>query len=232
MAIKYYLQSNPITPDPNDQSARVQATGVLNNVDIIKRMLKRGTTVTEADAQAVVTLYMQEMIDAISEGYSVNTDLVNVRPSIQGVFTSVNDNFDKSRHTVRASITAGSTLFDKMLAANVEKIQSTIVSPDIIDFKDIKTNSSTQASKGGIGVITGSELKFNAGNIAEGIFFVENTTNTETKVTEIAQKTEGKLMFIIPASLAAGTYKIEVRKAYTAAKTIRLDAFDNLLTVV
>ena len=68
-------------------------------------------------------------------------------------------------------------------------------------------------------------------NAAEGIFFVNTATNAETQVTDIAIRTEGKLMFMIPASLVAGTYKVEVRKAYTQAKTIRSDAFETILTV-
>jgi hypothetical protein len=223
---------NPVTPDPNNQSARVESTGTLNNADIIKRMMKRGSTVTEPDANAVILLYNQEVIDALSEGYSVNTDIFNARASVQGVFNNINDNFDASRHTVRASISAGNVLFSKMLSANVEKVSTSIVSPDIIDFNDLKTNTNSQATKGGIGTITGSELKFDNTNVNEGIFFVNTTSNAETKVTDVAIRTEGKLMFIIPTSLVAGTYTVEVRKAYTNAKTIRVDAFDNLLTVV
>jgi len=231
MAIKYYLQPNPITPDPNDQSARVQATGVLTTADIIKRILKRGTTVTEADANAAILLYNHEIMDAVAEGYSVNTDIANIRPSIQGVFANVNDSFDASRHTVRASITAGNALFTKMLAASVEKVKSSVISPSIVEFIDNRTNTNTQATKGSIGTITGSELKYDPTNALEGIFFINEATSTETKVTDVATRTEGKLLFVIPASLAAGTYKLEVRKAYTAAKAIRSDVFTNLLTI-
>lgn len=119
-----------------------------------------------------------------------------------------------------------------METATVEKVGSTVISPDIVDFFDLKTNTSTKATKGGIGTITGSELKFDATNAAEGIYFINTSTNAETKVADIAIRTEGKLMFIIPTILVAGTYKIEVRKAYTNAKTIRVDAFDSLLDVV
>jgi hypothetical protein len=81
-------------------------------------------------------------------------------------------------------------------------------------------------------VIIGSELKFNTANVAEGIFFVNVATNAETKVTEVAQRTEGKLMFMIPSTLVAGTYYVEVRKAYTSSNSIRSDAFETNLTVV
>lgn len=231
MPIKYYLQPNPVTPDPNDQMARVLPTAILTINDIIKRVLKRGTTVTEADATAVLLLAFEEMSDAVAEGNHVNTDLVNLRPSIQGVFTNVNDSYDSSRHTLRASVSAGLQLSTKVSQSRVEKTDGSVISPDIIDFTDVRTSTSTQASPGGIGTISGSELKFNPANAAEGIFFINTATNAETKATEIAQRTEGKLMFSIPAALVAGTYRLEVRRAYTNAATIRSDAYDQLITV-
>ena len=119
-----------------------------------------------------------------------------------------------------------------MKTSTVEKLSSSIVSPNIVDFIDVRTTTHTQASKGGIAIITGSELKFNPANAAEGIFFVTITTNAEFKATEIAQRTESKLMFMIPTTLIAGTYYVEVRKAYTNANSIRSDAFETNLTVV
>ena len=232
MSIKYYLQPNHITPDPNDQTGRVQPNNTLGVDEIVKRIVKRGTTLTETDVRAVLRLSFEEIADAVSEGNNVNLPLLNARPSIQGVFTDINDTFDVSRHTVKASLSAGLLLFNKMKTATVEKMGSSIVSPDIVDFTDVRTSTHSKASKGGIGIITGSELKFNTANVAEGIFFVNIATNAETKSTEIAQRTEGKLMFMIPNTLVAGTYYVEVRKAYTNAVSIRSDAFEQNLTVV
>jgi hypothetical protein len=232
MSIRYYLQPNPITPDPNDQKARVQPNSTLGIDDIVKRIVKRGTTLTETDVRAVLRLSFDEIADAVAEGNNVNLPLVNIKPSIQGVFANVNDSYDDSRHTIRASVSAGIGLQQKMGTATVEKIGSSIVSPDIVDFSDVRTNTHTQASKNGIGIITGSELKFNPANAEEGIFFVNNATNAETKVTEVALRTEGKLMFMIPNTLVAGSYYVEVRKAYTSSNAIRSDAFEQNLTVV
>lgn len=232
MTVKYYLQPNHITPDPNDQTARVATNSVLGIDDLVKRIVKRGTTLTETDIRAVLRLSFEEAADCVAEGNAINLPLMNIRPSIQGVFTDVNDSFDASRHTLRASVSAGILLSEKMKTATVEKVSNSIVSPDIVDFTDVKTSTHTKASKGGIGIITGSELKFNTANATEGIFFVNIATNAETKVTDVAQRTEGKLMFLIPATLVAGTYYVEVRKAYTNANSIRSDAFETNLTVV
>ena len=230
--MKYYLKPNYISPNPNDQAARVQPKNTFGLDEIVKRIVKRGTTLTETDIRAVLLLAFEEIADTVSEGNNIVLPLFNIRPTIQGIFTDINDSFDASRHSIKASLTAGIILNEKMKKATVEKIATSIISPDIIDFTDVRTSSHTQASKGGIAIITGRELKFNPANAEEGIFFVNTATKAVTKATEIAQRTESKLMFMIPDSLIAGTYYVEVRKAYTNAKSIRSDAYETNLIVV
>ncbi len=232
MSIKYYLKPNYISSNPNDQAARVQAKNTFGIDEIVKRIVKRGTTLTETDIRAVLLLAFEEIADAVSEGNNIVLPLFNIRPTIQGIFTDMNDSFDASRHRMKASLTAGFILNKKMKSATVEKIATSIISPDIIDFTDVRTNTHNQASKGGIAIITGSELKYNPTNADEGIYFLNTATNAETKATEIAQRTESKLMFMIPDTLVAGIYYVEVRKAYTNAKSIRSDAYETNLIVV
>lgn len=214
MAIKYYLQPNPITPDPNDQSARVVTSKVLGTDEIVSEMLRRGSTITEADIRAVLNVFYKVTIDEVVEGNSVNLPICNVRPGITGVFNSATDNYDRSRHTVKASISAGNELFTKILAAPVEKVLLPMPSPTLLEYTDVNTSSvNSKLTAGGIGALVGEELKFNPSNALEGIFFVSTADKKETKVTVLATRTEGKLMFSVPA-LPAGSYYLEVRKGY------------------
>jgi hypothetical protein len=75
MPIKYYLQPNPVTPDPNDQSARVLPNASLTLEDIIAKMMLRGTTVTEADTRAVLNLFFDVVSDEVADGNFVNLPL-------------------------------------------------------------------------------------------------------------------------------------------------------------
>ena len=214
MAIKYYLQPNPITPDPNDQSARVISNQVHDVTSITKEMLKRGSTITEADISAVLNVFFDVVTDEVAEGNSVNLPLVNIRPGINGVFASLTDSFDISRHIKKATLSAGLKLSQKMETAAVEKINQPIAAPVLIEFTNINTQTvNSILTPGGIGQIVGEELKFNPANVAEGVFFV-SATGTATKVTVLASRTEGKLVFSIPTGLTAGNYTLEVRKGY------------------
>jgi hypothetical protein len=220
MSIKFFLQPNPITPDPNDQSARVISNQVHDQESIIKEMLRRGSTITDADARAVLKVFYEVVSDEVAEGNNVNLPLVNIKPSINGVFSNATDTFDPSRHIKRASVSAGTLLTQKLNDAKVEKTIQAQTAPAIIQFTDVNTQTTNSIlTPGGIGQIVGEELKFNPANIAEGIYFVA-TDGTAIKVVIIASRTEGKLVFSIPATLAAGIYTLEVRKGYGTTNVV------------
>jgi hypothetical protein len=231
MAIKYYLQPNPVTPDPNDHSARVQSNKVHDLESITKEMLKRGSTVTEADILAVLKVFFDVVTDEVAEGNNVNLPLVNLRPGVNGVFTSAADSFDPSRHITKANLSAGILLSQKMRSPQVEKVIFATATPVLIEFTDINTqNTNSILTSGGIGQIVGEELKFDPTNAAEGIYFVASN-GTATKVIVVASRTEGKLMFSIP-TLAVGTYTLEVRKGYgTTTPTVRTGILQDALVI-
>lgn len=189
MAIKYYLQPNPITLDPNDQSARVVSNKVHDTDSITKEMLKRGSTITEADIRAVLNVFFTVVTDEVADGNSVNLPLVNIRAGVTGVFTSITDSFDASRHIKKANLSAGTELIRKMNEARVEKINVPTAAPALIAFTDVNSQTTNSIlTPGGIGQIVGEELKFNPANAAEGIFFIA-TDGTVTPATIVASRT-------------------------------------------
>lgn len=233
MSIKFSLYPNLMTPDPNDHSARVTTNATLNEDDVIRLCLQRGTTLTEPDLRAVFTLFSTVVTDEVANGNAVTLPLVNIRPSITGVFTSATDSFDPSRHIKRASLSSGNLLYEKMLNAKAEKVASSLPWPELVEFTDVKTRTTnTILTPGNIGQVVGSELKFDVENADEGVFFISTATGTETKVDVIASRTEGKLVFHVPAGLTAGDYRLEVRKGYGNAATIRSGALSEALQVV
>lgn len=231
MAIKFYLQPNPITPDPMDQSARVSANTTLDLEALVSRVVKRGTLVTETDAKAVLNIFFDVVCDEVADGNAVLLPLVNIRPSITGVFNSITDSFDSSRHVKRATLSSGTLLSHRMQQAQVEKISGGQPSPVILEFLDINTQTvNSKLTPGGIAQVVGEELKFNPANAAEGVFLVDDD-KAETKIAVIANRTEGKLVFAIPTNLSAGAYTLEVRRGYGNNASIRTGVLTDSLQV-
>ncbi len=233
MPIKYYLQPNTVSKDPNDQRAVIAPNSVLTNDDIIQRVVNRGSTFNQADVMGVLQLFYDEATSAVAEGNYLNLPLVNMRPGIQGIFPNAASGFDATRNTLRATYSSGLLMIQKMAAATVQKVSATSVAPDILEFIDTRSASNSQASQSGIGTLIGSQLKFNPLGPGEGIFFINTTDGTETQASEISTRTDGKLVFIIPATLLVGTVCwIEVRRAYTQAGTIRNGRLNQAVTVI
>ena len=232
MAIKYCLQPNPITPDPNDQSARVIKNQVYDVESITKEMLKRGSTITEADIRAVLKVFFDVVTDKVAEGNNVNLPLVNIKPGIGGVFTNATDSFDGSRHVKKASVSSGILLSQKLQEATVEKVAQPLPTPALVQFTDVNSQTANSTlTVGGIGQIVGQELKFNPANAIEGIYFVASDGRA-TKAEVLANRTEGKLVFSIPNSLDRGSYTLEVRKGYgTTNIVVRSGSLQDTLQV-
>ena len=232
--LKYSLRENLLTPAPDDYMAQAQDVRSYTLDEIIDLMMEKGTTLTRADVAATLQVYGEVVSAIIKDGSAVNTPLMNTSMSISGVFDGANDSFDKKRHTVNLNITAGTLLRDAVTKVKCEKTEGVSTDPYITEVTDIVTGTvNTSLTKGGVVQLVGSRLKFDAKDTAQGIFFVPETGEA-VRAAVIAENKPARLMAIIPADLAAGTYYIEVRTKYANAtkqlKTLKAGRFGKALT--
>jgi hypothetical protein len=130
-----------------------------------------------------------------------------------------------------ASLSAGLLLSNKMRNARVEKVLQPVPTPVLIQFEDVASQTTGgKLTPGGIGRVSGEELKYDPANNTEGIFFIAED-GAESKVASVAQRTEGRLIFSIPGGLAAGQYQLEIRKGYKSGKEIRKGSLPEPLLV-
>ena len=234
--LKYSLRENLLTPAPDDYMAQAADVRSYTLDEIIDLMMEKGTTLTRADVAATLQVYGEVVSAIIKDGSAVNTPLMNTSMSISGVFDGANDSFDKKRHTVNLNITAGTLLRDAVTKVKCEKTEGVSTDPYITEVADIVSGKVNEVlTKGGVVQLTGSRLKFDAKDEAQGIFFVPETGEA-VRAAVIAENKPARLMAIIPADLSAGTYYIEVRSKYsgggTKLKTVKKGSFGKPLTVM
>lgn len=234
--LKYALRENLLTAAPDDFMAQVQDVRSYTLDEIIDLMMQKGSTLTRADVAAVLQIYGEVCASLIADGSALNTPLMNTALSISGVFNGANDAFDKKRHTVNLNISAGTALKAALGKIKCEKTGTTSTDPYINEVKDIVSGTvNAELTKGGIVQITGSRLKFDAKDAAQGIFFIPET-GAPVRAAVIAENKPARLMAIIPADLAAGTYYIEVRSKHSGGgkplKAVKAGRFAKPLTVV
>ena len=233
--LKYCLRENLLTPAPDDYMAQAADVRSYTLDEIIDLMMEKGTTLTRADVAATLQVYGEVVSAIIKDGSAVNTPLMNTSMSISGVFDGANDSFDKKRHTVNLNITAGTLLRDAVTKVKCEKTEGVSTDPYITEVTDIVTGTvNTTLTKGGVVQLVGSRLKFDVKDTAQGIFFVPETGEA-VRAAVIAENKPARLMAIIPADLAAGTYYIEVRtkilEGNKSGKTLKTGRFNKALTV-
>ena len=233
--LKYCLRENLLTPAPDDYMAQMTDVRSYTLDEIIDAMMEKGTTITRADVAATLQVYGEVCSSIIADGSAINTPLMNTSMSISGVFNGANDVFDKKRHTVNLNLTAGTLLREAAAKVKCEKTETVSTDPYITEVTDVVSGKvNTVLTKGGVVQLTGSRLKFDQKDEAQGIFFVPET-GTPVRAAVIAENKPARLMAIIPADLAQGTYYIEVRTKYANAtkqlKTLKVGRFAKPLTV-
>ena len=232
MPLQYYLMPNVITPDPDDYMA-VTVNGKTYTIeDVYDAMTHEGSTITKAEALAAFEEIVRAIIRLVSDGNSVTTSLVNISARIVGVFTGEDDRFDASRHQVKLRVQPGIRLGESESAIKTEKVQPKERLPVLLHYEDNGTESKDSvATASGGARLTGSLLKFDEADAAQGIFFIDTNTGTETKVTgKLMRNKPGELIFMNP-KLPKGTYRVEVRAVVKGKKGLVTGALPDQVTV-
>lgn len=212
--------------------AKVVPTGVKTIEDIIQDVKGYHSTVTEADTKAVIPIVFSVIRDYLVQGYSINLPIASFRPTITGSFNSLTDSFDRKRHTVGVSISAGSMLNKALSGVPIEKVDSTIPSPHLMQLTDCNSKQvNNKVTPNLLAKLIGSELKFESANEKEGLYFISRENSEETKVTVFASVSQNKIIFNVPA-LKPGSYSLQLRKGYGKSNMIRSGMLNDLITIV
>ena len=231
MKIYYYLVDNPITEDPNDCHAQVTGYESVTEKEIVDYITRKGSGITTAEAMANYQEYMEAHEYFLKMGYGIKTAFLVARPTISGVFTDKNDTFDPARHQINFRVKFGKHYRESSKNVQAEKTEPTRNEPVLVDFKDVTSDTVNEsATSGGAAVLTGSRMKFDSSDTAQGIFFVA-ANGTASKVITIITMQPSQLVFLVPQNLASGEYTLEVRTILKGTKDLRKGTLKDTLTV-
>jgi hypothetical protein len=211
MRIKYYLVENLMTPDPDDCRAQVTGYESVTEKEILEYITRTGSSITPAALKA----NYEEIIGAheyfLKQGYGINTEFINVRPTIQGVFRNTDDKLDPSRHKIRFRATLGKRYNKTSNEVKTEKVEPVSNAPIISSLEDVVSSTVNESiTPGGVATITGIRLKFKQDDPKQGIFLIASD-KTETRAERILSHNGKQIVFLIPAGLPTDEYTLEIR---------------------
>lgn len=231
MAIKYSLIENKLTADPDDYRAQVQHSASVTIEDILGKIARPGSTVTTAEGLAFWEELSQAVIAEVQAGNRVVSDLFVVSLGLTGIFGNAQDQFDPTRHQLRVRVAPGIRLRKAEQGLRVEQVRADAVQPVLDQAEDFTSDTtSEQLSKGGTVRLAGSRLKFEATDSQQGIFLVA-ANGTETRVARVLTNKPSELLFMVPAGLANGQYRVVVRAKVSNSNTLSSGELGSLLAV-
>jgi len=233
MYLDYYVSQNRITSNTDDYMAVSVDRQRYTIEQVYEYMTREGSTLTKAEALAAFEEVTQGIINIVREGNTVVTPLVNIMPSISGVFDSDEDSFDPERHQVNLRMTPGVRLRKVPPSISTNKVRPRMPQPELIHYFDKATDTEDdEVSPDEGGRISGELLKFDMADPDQGIFFVNTADNSETRIDpdRMLRNMPSELLFINP-QLPAGDYWLEVRSIINGNSHTRTGRLLDELTV-
>lgn len=230
MSIKYAIIRSHLPTHPTGYTGRIQRDKTILFDEVVDRVAHSNTTVSRSDVLSVLEDFMTAVIDMVLDGKSVCTPLAGFRAGIQGLFENAGDGYDLSRHEVVARLRAGPRLRAALRAARMEKVDVDPPRPRPRTYVDVaSTTQDSVLTSGGPGRLLGRELQFDPTDSAQGIFVVADG-GSATRVETVVLNSAGHLAFIVP-TLAAGSYRLQVRAVLNDTAEVRVGELPVVLTV-
>ncbi len=236
--IKAYLYNNFLTKDnPNDFIARTVSEQSLNVKQICESAVSRGgADVNPAAMEHATELFLKEMAYQMCDGYSINTGYFTAGTQIRGVFDSPLETFNSEKHTILFQFNQGEKLRAEIPNIEINILGVADTSSSIFQVTDVKSGTVNNLLTPGKNLkISGNKIKIAGDNSANGIFFVNITTNERSSVDtrDLVINNPSELIVIIPA-LNVGSYTLEVITQYAVGSLLkepRTAIFDKTLSV-
>lgn len=207
--IKAWLKPTALKSASGDYTAVVKTYGSLNMIDIVNELKEDGMEFQPETVVDIIQRYCRKAAERVADGYSVNTGLVNMRPTVRGSFRG--DAWDEQRHRVRIAVRPSALLRRAAEGAHVELVNQLPPPRAIHSVKDLTTGRTDGSlTRGHVAELRGSYLKIVGTAPAVGIAFRHAETGTIVRLdpTDIALNNPSRLLITIPSTLPPGPYAL------------------------
>jgi hypothetical protein len=220
-----------MTPNPDDRKAQVTGYEAVTEKEIIDYITRPGSGITPAEAKGNYEEIIGAFEHFLEQGYGINTEFLNVRPTMPGVYRNMDDRFDPARHKIRFKAHLGKRYNKTADNVKTEKVAPVSNIPIINSVEDVASGVIDDIiTPGGVVTIKGLRLKFKQNDPQQGIFLIASD-KTEYRSEKILSHTGVLVVFVIPAELPTDEYTLELRVLPQNNKTVKKGSFPDKLSV-
>ena len=221
MKIRFYLISSLIKSKPDDMRAQIAGYETVTEKELFEHMTRTGSTITVAEAKANYEEITGTFKYFLEQGYGITTDFLIIRPVMSGVFHGRDDRFDPARHNLLYKARLGRRYNGVSKEVKVEKVDPPAHMPLPLAFEDIASGTvNEQLTPGGTAVLSGERLRFRQEDPQQGIFLIASGRDP-LRIERMLSHSHTRTVFLLPASLPADEYTLEVRMIPPRGKEVR-----------
>lgn len=212
MPISYKLYKNYLTEAEDKYSAKIEYLDTIYEEDIIDEMMSYNSAMTKADHLAVLENYHAAIRRKLLQGFRVLTRSAQFGLSIKGNFDNQGDGFDPSRHRVEPQVNISPELRHALTnQVPVEKQLALTPQPLLAQYLSLSNGHTPNTLiPGGMGKLIGQRLRYDPTDPTQGLFLIA-ADGSERRLPTDGVIQPSSIIFIIPADLASGAYRLEVR---------------------
>lgn len=211
--------------------ARTVNRGVCTNRDIANDIVseKLNGEYSADDIVKILELTNNAKLARVAEGYTIDDGINKFHAKVDGIFDSKSDTFSPEKHHL--TIATHSTSKAKKIISSIVPVIGLGNSrePYITSVEDVKTKSSTLLTRGGLIIVSGSNIKIAGDKEGTGFFFVnldDDSKSVKILPEEFAINDPSKVVLGIPFNLENGKYTIKIVTQYGGGKAFKKDALE------
>jgi hypothetical protein len=212
-----------ITERKDDRFGRVVKMKSLNEDDLINIAVQRRTDLSPTSLKSTMELLKDIAREQIANGASVAFGLGYFSVGVNGVFFGDDPGWNSKEHSLIVKVTPTAELRNTVKNASVNLRGDAPVGTAISKVIDVVTGEiNTLLTPGGAINIIGSRIKIAGESASNGISLLNQTSGDETKIpmSAIAINEPSKLVFVLPAGITPGDYKIRITTQFANSSTL------------
>jgi hypothetical protein len=216
--LKAWLRRNPLTKKET-YVVVIESFGSINLAGMVEELKADGMEVKPETAIDVITRYNRKCIDMALKGYNVNTGLVYMKAVARGV--AYDKTWNPEHNYLHMAISQGTDLQDALAETSVEIMGEHPDPTALFSITDLFTGKTGgNLTPGNNAELKGTYIKITGRDESCGLYLRNVDTAEDIKLESkcIAINNPSRILFLIPASLSAGTYELRIVTQYTVSR--------------
>ncbi|MDR2469186.1 MAG: DUF4469 domain-containing protein [Tannerella sp.] len=210
-----------LTENADDRIGKVICLRPARVNDLIARVMKRGTDLSETTLRASYDLLTGAALDELIERGGVEFGLGHYTLGVNGLFTGDHAKWDPAQHSLVIHSTPNIRTRDAVRRIAVSVRGMAASGTFINTVTDVSSGEiNTRITPGGGMNLSGDRMRIAGDPAVNGIFFEHQGTGEirQVPLNAILTNDPKKLAFVVPATLPAGDYKITLVTQYSRGK--------------